>query len=37
MEKEQSINDYEAGAAGEVWELNIKESAESYYNKTYGK
>lgn len=35
MEKEQSIKDYKAGAAGELWELNIDESAESYYNKTY--
>ena len=35
MEKEQSIKDYKAGAAGELWELNINESAESYYNKTY--
>jgi len=35
MEKEQSIKDYKAGAVGELWELNINESAESYYNKTY--
>jgi hypothetical protein len=35
MEKEQSIKDYKAGAVGEIWELNIDESAESYYNKTY--
>lgn len=35
MEKDQSIKDYKAGAAGELWELNIDESAESYYNKTY--
>lgn len=35
LEKEQSIKDYKAGAAGELWELNINESAESYYNKTY--
>jgi len=35
MEKEQSIKDYKAGAVGELWELNIDESAESYYNKTY--
>jgi len=35
MEKEQSIKDYKAGAVGEIWELNIDDSAESYYNKTY--
>jgi hypothetical protein len=35
MEKDQSIKDYKAGAVGELWELNINESAESYYNKTY--
>lgn len=35
IEKEQSIKDYKAGAVGELWELNIDESAESYYNKTY--
>jgi len=37
IEKEQSIKDYKAGAVGEIWELNIDDSAESYYNETYGK
>lgn len=35
IEKDQSIKDYKAGAVGELWELNVDESAESYYNKTY--
>ena len=37
MEKEKIKKAYEAGCAGEIFELNCNESSESYYQKNYGK
>jgi hypothetical protein len=36
IEKEQIKKAYEAGCTGELFELKCNESAESYFNKTYG-